>query len=455
MVKILLNISRENEILESEYTIDLLIRKINEKKSTICVVGLGQVGLPTALSFLKSNYNVVGYDVNENLVRNLVEGITHITEKGFKELIAKFIQNKSFTVATSANVLLDSDVVIICVATPLNDTGFRADMTFLKKAIEDVAKCLTKEKLIVIESTIPPTTMKEFVIPMIEQLSEKKAGIDFLISFCPERIAPGNALQEYINNARIIGANDEASYLATLSLFKNITKGSIYRADTTTAEISKLAENSYRDINIAFANELAIICEQSNADVMDVISLANTHPRVNIHKPGPGVGGPCLPKDPYLLITGKQFEQSIVKIARSINDSMPTHVVENLVRNIDSNKKRKNLNIVVLGVSYKADVNDTRHSPTEGIILALRKEGFVNIVVHDPYSNESFGANFSADLHSVLREADCVIIATGHFIYSSLSTNDFKKGCIVMDAVRLLNKRNFVNSEVYYISIGD
>ena len=199
---------------------------------------------------------------------------------------------------------------------------------------------------------------------------------------------------------------------------------------------------------------LLIICEQSNADIMDVISLANTHPRVNIHKPGPGVGGPCLPKDPYLLITGQQFEPSIVKIARSINDSMPARVVENLVRNIDSKKKRKNLNIVVLGVSYKADVNDTRHSPTERIILALRKEGFVNIVGHDPYSNESFGANFSADLHSVLRGADCVIIVTGHFIYSSLSINDFKKGCIIMDAVRLLNKRNFVNSEVYYISIG-
>ena len=448
-----MNISTENKTTELEYSIDL-INKINEKKSAICVVGLGQTGLPTALSFLKLGYSVVGYDVNESLVQNLVEGRSHIPEKGFKELITKFIQNKSFTVTTTANVLSDSDVVIICVATPLDDTGFRADLTFLKKAIEDVAKYLTKEKLIIIESTIPPRTMKEFVIPMIEHLCEKKAGIDFLISFCPERITPGNALQEFINNARIIGANDESSYLATFSLFKNLTKGSIYRADTTTAEISKLAENSYRDINIAFANELAIICEQSNADVMDVISLANTHPRVNIHKPGPGVGGPCLPKDPYLLITREQFEPSIVKVARSINDSMPARVVDSLVRNIDFNKKRKNLNVVVLGVSYKADVNDTRHSPTKGIILALRKEGFVNIVVHDPYSNESFGANFSADLHSVLREADCVIIATGHFIYSSLSTNDFKKGCIIMDAVRLLNERNFVNGEVSYISFG-
>ena len=156
--------------MELEHPIEILIRKINEKKVTICVVGLGQVGLPTALSFLKSDYNVVGYDVNKSIGPNIVEGRSHIPEKGFKELIAKFIQSKSFTVATSANVLLDSDVVIICVATPLDDTGFRADMTFLKKAIKDVAKYLTKNKLVVIESTIPPTTMKEFVIPMIEQV---------------------------------------------------------------------------------------------------------------------------------------------------------------------------------------------------------------------------------------------------------------------------------------------
>jgi UDP-N-acetyl-D-mannosaminuronic acid dehydrogenase len=438
----------------NEHSLEL-IKKLDEKQAVICVVGLGQVGLPTALSFLDFGYRVVGYDVNEKLIRYLQEGISPSPEKGVKTLITRFIQNKSFSLSSVTNVLSPADVIIICVATPLDDTGFGADLSFLNRAIEDVTKNLINLKLIVIESTLPPGTMKEYVIPLIEQLSKKKAGSDFLISFCPERISPGNALQEFTENDRIIGANDEVSYLSTFSLFKDLNKGKIYHTDTTTAEISKLAENSYRDVNIAFANELAIICEQSNTDVQEVIRLANTHPRVNIHKPGPGVGGPCLPKDPYFLIMGKNFAKSIVKTARSINDSMPSHVVDILMRTIRSNKKSKeNLNVLILGGSYKSDVNDTRYSPTQSIVFDLKRESFQNITVHDPYSNESFGAKFSSDLNSVLTKADCVIIATGHSMYSSLSTNDFKKGCIIVDAVRLLSKNDFLNSGLIYLAVG-
>jgi UDP-N-acetyl-D-mannosaminuronic acid dehydrogenase len=438
----------------NEHSLEL-IKKLDEKQAVICVVGLGQVGLPTALSFLDFGYRVRGYDVNEKLIRYLQEGISPSPEKGVKALITRFIQNKSFSLSAVTNVLSSADVIIICVATPLDDTGFGADLSFLNRAIEDVTKNLINLKLIVIESTLPPGTMKEYVIPLIEQLSKKKAGSDFLISFCPERISPGNALQEFTENDRIIGANDEVSYLSTLSLFKNLNKGKIYHTDTTTAEISKLAENSYRDVNIAFANELAIICEQSNTDVQEVIRLANTHPRVNIHKPGPGVGGPCLPKDPYFLIMGKNFAKSVVKTARSINDSMPSHVVDILMRTIRSNKKSKeNLNVLILGGSYKSDVNDTRYSPTQSIVFDLKRERFQNITVHDPYSNESFGAKFSSDLNSVLTDADCVIIATGHSMYSSLSTNDFKKGCIIVDAVRLLSKSDFLNSGLIYLAVG-
>ena len=331
-------------------------------------------------------------------------------------------------------------------------------MSFLRKSIEHLAIHMDNDKLIVIESTIPPRTMREFIIPTLEQLTGKKAGVNFLISFCPERITPGNTLYEFGNNPRIIGADDEASYLASLSLFRNLTKGGLHRADTTTAEISKLAENTYRDINIAVANELAIICEHADVDVMDVIRIANTHPRVNIHKPGPGVGGPCLTKDPYLLITKNPFQRSIVKIARSINDSMPTHVVEVVVKAIKSNKstgkRMKNLNVAILGVSYKADVSDTRYSPTEGIIIGLRAKGFSNITVHDPYSDRSYGAKYSSDLGSILSQADCVIIATGHSLYSSLRAHDFKTDCILMDAARILSWKEFTNTEITYLALG-
>lgn len=432
-----------------------LIKKIEEKKAVICIVGLGQVGLPTALSFLRLGYRVIGYDIDKRLISNLRHGITSIPEKDFSDIITRFLQSKSFGLSASADVLPSADVIIICVATPLNKSSSGADMKFLKSAIEEIAEHLTALKLIVVESTLPPKTMKEYIIPELERLSTKKAGSDFLISFCPERISPGNALREFMDNDRIIGANDELSYRTSLSLFKNLTNGNIHRSDTTAAEIAKLAENSYRDINIAFANELAMICEQANTDVQDVIRLANSHPRVNIHNPGPGVGGPCLPKDPYLLIMGNNWDRSIVKIARSINDSMPFYVVDILMRTIRSQKKGKEkLNVVVLGVSYKSDVNDARYSPTQSIVLALRKEGFEDITLHDPYSDESFGVNFSFDLNSTLRNADCVIIATAHSIYSSLKANDFKEGCIIIDAVRLLSKELFLNSSSIYIALG-
>jgi UDP-N-acetyl-D-mannosaminuronic acid dehydrogenase len=431
-----------------------LFRKLDQKTAVICVIGLGQVGLPTALSFLNLGYKVLGYDVNETLIQKLKAGLSPLPERGFKDLINRFIRNGLFSQTFLPDDLSSADVIIVCVPTPLDNTGSSVDMKFIQSAIESVAKYSTTVKLIIIESTIPPGSMKSYIIPLIERLSNKKAYVDFLISFCPERFSPGNALQEFIKNDRIIGANDDQSYLSTLSLFKRITNGKIHRTDTTTAEISKLAENSYRDINIAFANELAIICGESKVDVQDVIRLANTHPRVNIHKPGPGVGGPCLPKDPYLLVMGKNFEKSIVTTARRINDSMPSHIVDILISTMRSKKKNKKyFKISILGVSYKPDVNDTRYSPTQTMVLALKKEGFRNIILHDPYSNESFGARFSSELSYVLGKADCVIISTGHSLYSTLTPIDFKKGCIIVDAVRVLRKEDFLSGRLTYIGL--
>jgi len=432
-----------------------LAKKIEQKAAVICVVGLGQVGLPTALSFLKLGYKVIGYDINEKLVRNLEGGISPLPEKGFNELINRYLKDRSFSLSESPDVLASADVIIICVASPLDDTGFAVDMKFLTSAIEAVVKYLTTQKLIIVESTLPPGAMKKYIIPLTESLSKKKAGSDFLVSFCPERISPGNALQEFNENDRIIGANDDRSFWSTLALFRNLTKGKIHRTDTTTAEISKLAENSYRDINIAFANELAIICEQSDSDVKDVIRLANTHPRVNIHKPGPGVGGPCLPKDPYLLIMGKNFDNSIIKTARSINDSMPSHTVDILMKTLDSTKISKDkLNVLILGIAYKPGVGDTRYSPTRSIVSSLKKEGFQNITLHDRFTEDGLGAKFTSDLNSVLGSADCVIIATAHAMYLSLGTKDFKNDCIIVDAVRLFNKVDFLNSSLVYIALG-
>jgi len=431
-----------------------IVRKLNRKTAVICVIGLGQVGIPTALSFLKLGYKVIGFDINIKLIRNLKEGLNPLPEQGFKDLVNRFIDINLFSLSHHPDVLSSADVIIVCVPTPLDNTSFTADMKFMQSALESVAKYLTTVKLIIIESTIPPGSMKSYIIPLVERLSNKKAYVDFYISFCPERFSPGNALQEFIENDRIIGANDDQSYECTVNLFKKVTNGKIHRTDTTTAEISKLAENSYRDVNIAFANELAIICGDSKVDVQDVIRLANTHPRVKILKPGPGVGGPCLPKDPYLLVMRKNFEKSIVRAARRLNDSMPYHIVDILISTMQLiRKNKKYFNILILGVSYKPDVNDTRYSPAQTMVIALKKEGFRNIILHDPYSNESFGAKFSSELSNDLGKADCVIISTGHSLYSNLTPIDFKKGCIIVDAVRVLRKEDFLGDRLTYIGL--
>ena len=237
---------------------------------------------------------------------------------------------------------------------------FSADLSYLENALTEISNLLSKQKLIIIENTIPPNTIKSVLIPHLENKSRKKAGEGFLISYCPERISPGNSLIEFTNNARLIGADDDASLNLTKLFLKNITKGKILLSKSTNVELSKLAENSFRDLNIAFANELAIICEESGADVLEVIRLANTHPRVNIHFPGPGVGGPCLTKDPYLLIQGKTTESSLIELARRTNDSMPDHIVKTLIGVLNSESNIKNPKVLILGIAYKPGVKDTR-----------------------------------------------------------------------------------------------
>jgi UDP-N-acetyl-D-mannosaminuronic acid dehydrogenase len=410
--------------------------------------------LPTAIAILESGYKVTGLDTNVTLVNKVNSGINPIAEKDIGKLIDKHLKQKRFYATTDYNVLLDSDVVILCVATPLDESRTNADLTALNYAITSVANKLNRIKLIIIESTIPPRTMKDVVIPKLESVSGKKSGLDFLVSFCPERISPGNALGEFLNNDRLIGAEDSASSDTTFEFLSRVTSGKVFQTDTTTAEVSKLAENSSRDVNIAFANELALICEINQADVSQVIKLANTHPRVNIHTPGPGVGGPCLPKDPYLLLTNFKTQNSLIRTARSINDKMPDHVVRLILDKLGRNKLTKEFSVLILGASYKPNVNDTRNSPTETIVSRLREAGITDISVHDPFTNETFGAKQTTDLYRSLSKSRCVIISTAHSDYLTLQPSKFKKDCIIFDAVRSLDKREFTSSGMDYISIG-
>ncbi len=432
-----------------------LEQKIKNRDANILILGLGQVGLPTALAFLDAGYKTIGLDINTSLVDKLNSGFCPIPEKDFGALINRYLGEGRFSITDNSDSLANADVVIICVPTPLNKPRTNADLHLLDEAVATLGSKLTGMKLIIIESTIPPRTMKDRVIPKLESVSGRKSGVNFLVSFCPERISPGNALKEFSNNDRLIGAEDPTSLHATFELLSNVTKGSIHQTDSVTAEVSKLAENSYRDVNIAFANELALICEQNQVGVKDVIRFANTHPRVNIHSPGPGVGGPCLPKDPYLLLANFNAQNSIVRTARWINDKMPEHAA-NLVLSkvVHSRNSTNEIRVLILGSSYKPDVNDSRNSPTEMIVSRLKGEGISNITIHDPYSTETFGAKTTSDLYGSLAESNYVILATAHSDYLQLGPNMFRKGAVILDTVRLFDKSEFIECGLDYISIG-
>jgi UDP-N-acetyl-D-mannosaminuronic acid dehydrogenase len=433
-----------------------LIRKIRNKTAKIGVVGLGQVGLPTLLSFNDAGYNVVGLDTNEELIRNLMKGKTHIPEEKVGRLLRSGIRDRTLELSASPGVLGTIDVVIVCVPTPLSEQN-SVKLDYLRNALMDIAKYLvSSRKLIIIESSIPPLTMDKLVIPTLGELSHMKTPSDFLISFCPERIAPGRAIAEMQRNVRVIGARDEESRAATAVLYGKLIKNKVIATDFVIAEISKLAENSFRDVNIAFANELSKICQLLGADVIDVIKTANTHPRVNIHMPGSGVGGPCLPKDPYLLLDKGGPNFSLIKAARSINDTMPSYLVQLLCDKLSSLRKEdKSIKIGILGVAYKADVNDSQYSPAKEIISELMKQGYQDIRVHDPYCRESFGAKFQPNLDTLLRESDCIIISTPHSDYSSIRLSSLKRNCVVFDPVRALELQDkSCERDILYIAPG-
>ena len=279
-----------------------LFDTILQRNCKIGVFGLGQVGATVAGVFSNHGFDVFGCDVKVELVAAINSGKLDLPEKKLSDMIKDAVLSGSFVATTDASeVASSSDVLIICVQTPISAKN-EPDLSFLNSIFKIIGSTIKSEKLIIIESTIPPGTSRR-IAQMIEQLSGLRCGKDFWFSYCPERLTPGNSVTELYNNEKLIGGIDQHSAILAKNLYSHIIQSNILLTDIVNAELSKLSENTFRAVNIAFANELALICEQYEADVMDVIKLANTHPRVNIHIPGCGVGGPCLPKDPHLLLS--------------------------------------------------------------------------------------------------------------------------------------------------------
>jgi UDP-N-acetyl-D-mannosaminuronic acid dehydrogenase len=321
-----------------------------------------------------------------------------------------------------------------------------------------ISKALNKDDLVIVESTVPQGTCENFVIPLLEK-SGLKAGDDFSVAYTPERAIPNNTIYEMTHNARVIGGIDEKSADMAVSLYQKINKGDIIKVkNLITAETVKLIENTYRDTNIALANEIAMICEVLGVDAIEAIGAANHHPRVNIHTPGPGVGGHCLAIDPYFILeTAEQkgIDAPLIKNARFINENMPEHVVKLIESALDEVEKPiKDSKIGILGVAYKGNVADARETPAKPLINLLIKKG-AEVIAHDPYTEKnyirSFGAS-PADVKQVL-QSDCVVLVTDHDQYKTI-TPEMIKNRVFVCTRPILNPDLFRKNNFIFKGIG-
>ena len=352
----------------------------------VCVVGQGYIGLPTAALFAKNNCDVLGVDVNKEIIKDLKDGIVHIEEPGISESINNALTEGRYHVSLKPD---KADVFIITVPTPYVIEDLSCDLSYVISACKSILDYLEKGNTVIVESTIAPGSTNDIIKPIFEEAGFT-IGKDLYLAHCPERVLPGQIMYELVNNNRIIGGVTEACTEKAAEAYGIFVKGKLLKTEAITAELSKCMENTYRDVNIALANELTKICEKIGANALDVIKLANQHPRVNIHNPGPGVGGHCLAIDPYFIYSKAPDTAKIIKLARDTNNSMPQFTVDNAKKIIQNYTDEYTPKIAVLGVSYKGNTGDTRESPAFEIISKLQKEGY-KIGVHDPHvEDESY-----------------------------------------------------------------
>ncbi len=399
------------------------------KNKTICVIGLGYIGLPTACYLAKAGYKVAGFDIDKEKISKLEKGRLPFEEPGIEKLFKKASKNLLFS-----SRIKEADVFVISVPTPITGKK-KADLKFVKKAAEDINKVIKDRNLVIVESTVPPGTTEKTVLPILER---GHGNYKIYLSHAPERAIPGKTLREMIVNDRIIGGIDKKSTALTKEIYSSFVKGRIYSTNTTTAEFVKLIENTYRDINIALANELAKICDEIGINVWEARKLANLHPRVNIHLPGPGVGGHCISVDPWFLVKKGGNGIRVIKLAREINDSMPSYVISRVVKML---KRIKHPIVTILGVSYKADVDDWREAPALKIIELAKRRGW-QVKIHDPFVKK-FPYKIEKDIRKAIENSDCLILITNHDFYRNINPAKMKN----MRNKNIFDSRDLINEQ--------
>lgn len=375
----------------------------------INVIGLGYIGLPIALMFAKSGIKVIGSDCNEDLVQLLSKGQLTFEENGLEELFEKAVLNGiKFTTEYQK-----SGIYIIAVPTPYINSSKKIDPKYVISAVNTVLDVCENGAIIIIESTIAPGFVDRYVRPEIRKRG-LILGKDVHLVHAPERIMPGNMIYELEHNSRTVGADEPGIGEKVKELYSKFCKAEIVVTDIRSAEMSKVVENTYRDINIAFANELARICRKDNLDVYEIIRIANKHPRVKILQPGPGVGGHCISVDPWFLVGDYPDLTNLILTARKINDSMPTHVLGR-IRDIMRKHKIKDITKIGLyGLAYKENVNDTRESPTLQLLKRMDEHLAFGIKVYDPFIKSKIVENQYVNFEDFLNDIEILVIMTAH-----------------------------------------
>lgn len=376
---------------------------------TINIVGLGYIGLPTALMFAKSGVKIVGTDYNTNLVKSLTEGKLTFEEEGLEKLFQEAISNGiEFTTEYQK-----THTYIVAVPTPYLKNSKKLDPKYVISAVNSILDVCEKGAALIIESTISPGTIDKYIRPEIEKRGYV-IGEDIHLLHAPERIIPGNMIYELEYNSRTIGADSLEIGEKVKGLYANFCKAEIIVTDIRSAEMSKVVENTYRDINIAFANELAKICRIDNMDVYEIIKTANMHPRVNILQPGPGVGGHCISVDPWFLVGDYPDLTNLILTARKINDSMPRHVLGR-IRDIMREHDIKDISKVGLyGLAYKENVDDTRESPTLQLLERMDEHLAFGVKVYDPFVKTRIVDHQFMNFEDFLNETEILVIMVGH-----------------------------------------
>jgi UDP-N-acetylglucosamine 2-epimerase (non-hydrolysing) len=384
--------------------VELIEQPIIAKNETIAVVGLGYMGLPIASLLAQAGYKVTGIDLNKDKVEAINRAQCPFNELGLPALITKVVSQGYLTARTE---IPSSDIYLVAVPTPHKDVsqGKRCDRSYVFSAVDAIAKVAKDGQTVIVESTISPQTS----LAVTERF--KQAGLTLDVVHCPERAIPGATLHELVNNDRIIGASSKFAQQKVKTIYQSFVKGEIFLTDLTTAECIKLVENTSRDVGIAFANELSQVCEELGVDVFEVIRLANRHPRVNILTPGPGVGGHCIPIDPWFLVEHTKAG-AFVRLARAINDERPHIVAQKTLDLLASVKGQK---IGILGVAYKADVDDCRESPAAAMLEHFEQAG-IEVCYHDPFV-PTWNCARIASLNEIQAWADVLILVTDHDCY--------------------------------------